>query len=109
MFIKNNESFICTHCGKEVDKHPSSSRNHCPYCLWSQHVDIAPGDRNNDCQGMMKPIGIEIKNGETNILFECTSCKAVRRNIIAPDDNEHVIIQLSQKPIKNVQYEKIGK
>ena len=37
-----------------------SCRNHCPNCLYSKHVDKNPGDRQEDCHGMLEPIGIEI-------------------------------------------------
>ena len=39
-FVKNDEEFICDNCGKRVPKLGYSSRNHCPYCLHSKHVDI---------------------------------------------------------------------
>ena len=29
--------------------------NHCPRCLYSKHVDINPGDRAEQCDGMMEP------------------------------------------------------
>ena len=44
-FTKNDNGFICAHCGKEVEPLGYTSRNHCPFCLWSLHVDINPGDR----------------------------------------------------------------
>jgi len=34
-----------------------TARDHCPYCLYSKHLDIFPGDRKNECKGLMKPIG----------------------------------------------------
>ena len=43
-FAKNDEGFFCAHCGKWVPPLGYSSRNHCPFCLWSLHVDINPGD-----------------------------------------------------------------
>ena len=58
-FYKSDESFICENCGKEVEKLNYTSRDHCPYCLYSKHVDINPGDRMNTCKGLLKPIGIE--------------------------------------------------
>ena len=46
-----NESFICKVCGRLVVPNGAGSdhRNHCPYCLSSQHLDIEPGDREADC------------------------------------------------------------
>lgn len=44
-FFVRDESFICEHCHKKVEKLGYTSRDHCPYCLYSKHVDITPGDR----------------------------------------------------------------
>ena len=40
-------SFRCHHCRADVpeDAPGTRNRNHCPFCLWSRHVDIEPGDR----------------------------------------------------------------
>lgn len=43
-----NENFICENCNKEVLKSEYTARDHCPYCLYSKHVDINPGDRLKD-------------------------------------------------------------
>ena len=53
-----NETFVCKVCGKTVVPTGAGSdhRNHCPYCLSSQHLDNEPGDRAADCGGVMKPI-----------------------------------------------------
>ena len=59
VFNELDEGFICENCGKNVNKLVYSSRDHCPYCLYSKHVDINPGDRANKCEGLLKPIGIE--------------------------------------------------
>ena len=54
-----DEDFICEYCGKEVKKLKYTARDHCPFCLFSKHVDINPGDRRNLCKGLLQPIGIE--------------------------------------------------
>ena len=59
-FQKNKEDFVCQNCGFKVKG--TGYTNHCPNCLWSKHVDIYPGDRKNNCGGLMKPIKIEVKN-----------------------------------------------
>ena len=41
-FTKNDDTFICKNCGLEVKPLGYSSRNHCPRCLCSLHVDINP-------------------------------------------------------------------
>lgn len=97
LFQKNNGSFVCKNCGKEVSKHPSSSRDHCNYCLYSLHVDINPGDRANNCLGLMRPVGLDIRNGKTQIVYECQKCNKRHKNIVAPDDNQELIISLSSK------------
>ena len=58
-FTMKDENFICDNCGMEVKKLNYTARDHCPYCLYSKHVDIMPGDRLNNCHGLLKPIGLE--------------------------------------------------
>lgn len=100
MFIENNQSFTCVVCGREVVKHPTSSRNHCNWCLTSLHVDIEPGDRKNTCKGVMAPIGLEIKSGKTQIVYRCETCGKVGKNITAEDDNKELLIELSSRIIE---------
>ena len=47
-----DEEFECINCGELVSKLEYSARDHCPYCLYSIHIDINPGDRANDCKGL---------------------------------------------------------
>ena len=61
MFEKKDEEFICVNCNKKVEKLEYTSRDHCPYCLYSLHVDITPGDRLNSCRGKLEPIYLEQK------------------------------------------------
>ena len=92
-FIKNDEEFICDNCGKKVPKLSYSSRNHCPYCLHSKHLDIKPGDRMEECHGDLEPIGLEIdgKKGYV-IIFKCKKCGAIRKNKAGKDDKMDLII-----------------
>ena len=78
VFTEIDEEFICEHCGKKVEKLGYSCRNHCNHCLYSKHVDKNPGDRQEECHGLLKPIGVEIS-----------------RNKSAKDDNMDLIIKLS--------------
>ena len=80
-FTKNDSAFTCANCGKEVLPMGTSSRNHCPFCLWSLHVDINPGDRANPCRGQMEPIRVEpdAKKGYV-ILHQCKTCGEIHRN-----------------------------
>lgn len=94
-FTKVDEPFICQNCGKQV--FPSiegSCRNHCPNCLYSNHLDINPGDRKSMCKGLMKPIDIELKHGKYRILHKCLKCGFQRWNKSAQDDK---IIEFYEK------------
>ena len=94
-FSENDEGFICENCGKSVGKLIYSSRDHCNYCLYSKHVDIMPGDRLNNCMGLLKPIGIERFKDTYKIVYKCEKCNKIHKNIIAKDDNYDEIISLS--------------
>ena len=90
-----DENFICENCGKEVKKLGYTARDHCPYCLYSKHVDINPGDRLNPCAGLLKPISIEKFKDSFKIIYKCTKCNELHKNIMANDDNMDLIIELS--------------
>ena len=79
-FSKNDSGFICVHCGKKVEPLGYSSRNHCPFCLWSIHVDENPGDRACGCMAPMEPVFAlpDPKKGYV-IVHKCTKCGAIRR------------------------------
>jgi Zn finger protein HypA/HybF involved in hydrogenase expression len=94
-FHELDEGFICENCHKEVKPLYYSSRDHCPFCLYSKHVDINPGDRLNTCQGLLVPIGIEKYKDTFKILYECNTCKQKHKNIIAKDDDMNEIINIS--------------
>lgn len=96
LFTEIDEEFICEYCGNKVPKLKYSCRNHCNKCLYSKHVDINPGDRKEECKGLLKPIGVEInsKKGYV-IIYKCQQCGAIRKNKAAKDDNIDLIIKLS--------------
>lgn len=94
-FTMKNEEFVCSNCHKEVPKSNYTARDHCPYCLYSIHIDNLPGDRSNNCRGMMRPIGIEKFKNTYKIIYECEKCKKIHKNIMHDDDNMELIIQLS--------------
>ena len=103
-FTHINESFACENCGKKVPPLARGCRNHCPYCLYSKHVDINPGDRANDCHGKLKPVGYEL-SGKKGIMieYECESCGGKSRNRAATEDSVQsdsmeVILSLSKDP-----------
>ena len=96
LFTEIDEEFVCINCGKHVPKLGYSCRNHCPFCLHSLHVDVNPGDRAEECKGLLEPIGIEINNKKGYvIIFKCKKCGAIRKNKAAKDDNMDLIIKLS--------------
>ena len=91
-----DEEFICQNCGKKVHKLGYTSRDHCNNCLYSLHVDIMPGDRQNTCRGILKPIGIEKYRDTFKIIYQCEKCHQLHKNIMAQDDNMEKIIELSK-------------
>ncbi len=100
--IAANEGFKCANCKRIVE--PATEgvcRNHCPFCLHSLHVDLdVPGDRANECRGLMAPIGMENnKKKGTRILHMCKSCGQKSYNRTAPDDDWNLICELSRRPI----------
>ena len=90
-----DEGFICENCNKEVQKLNYTARDHCPFCLYSKHVDINPGDRQNKCLGLLKPVSIEKYKNTYKIIYKCLKCGELHRNIMASDDDFDKIIELS--------------
>lgn len=94
-FKRTIEDFICSNCGFFVKG--NGYTNHCPKCLWSRHVDINPGDRNEKCQGMMEPVGVEMRKGKYFILQRCLGCGFERFNNVGEDDSFDAIISIGKK------------
>ncbi len=79
------------------------NRNHCPYCLWSRHVDLLKaGDRLSACKAGMEPVGLTVKqrqnkygngnDGELMLIHRCWQCGKLSINRIAADDlAEHLL------------------
>ena len=101
--------FKCGHCHAIVSSaHILSgvnNRNHCPYCLWSCHLDLyAAGDRLSACKGQMKPIGLTMKlgrnkyrlesRGELMLIHQCVDCGVLSINRIAADDDADTVIAI---------------
>lgn len=99
-FTMRDESFICENCNKEVEKLNYTARDHCPYCLYSKHVDIMPGDRLNECKGLLKPIAIEKFKDTYKIVYKCNKCNEIHKNIMATDDDMNIIIELTKETPK---------
>lgn len=104
-YYKNHpcdETFICKNCGRTVvpEGAGSNHRNHCPYCLYSQHLDNEPGDRSADCGGIMEPVAVWVrKNGEWAVIHRCRICGAMSSNRIAADDNPMKLMSIAMRPV----------
>ncbi|MEK7653436.1 MAG: RNHCP domain-containing protein [Patescibacteria group bacterium] len=94
-FIKKKENFICEHCGREVKG--TGYTNHCPNCLWSKHVDVSPGDRAEECGGLMKPVDFYLKKQEWVVVHECEKCGERRRNVLSDEDNFDEAVRLKKE------------
>lgn len=91
----------------------TKNRNHCPFCLYSLHVDdkIA-GDRKSKCRGEMQPIGLTFKKegtdkygkerqGEIMLVHECNKCGKININRLAGDDEPKKIMKIFQNSKNN--------
>ncbi len=106
--------FRCTHCHTIVSSaHVLSgvnNRNHCPYCLWSCHLDLfSAGDRLSACKMPMKPVGLTLKQsrnkyqreprGELMLIHECTDCQMLSINRIAADDDSATVLAVFESSL----------
>ena len=106
--------FRCSNCQAFVSTahlvSAVNNRNHCPYCLWSSHLDLfAAGDRLSACKARMRPIGLSMKKGrnkyqcqargELMLIHECMECRALSINRIAADDDSATIIAVFRESL----------
>lgn len=103
-----NPDFRCMHCDTYVSAWSAQAgvrhRNHCPYCLWSRHLDLyAAGDRLSACKAPMEPVGLTFKrqrkkygrgSGELMLVHRCMGCGALSINRIAADDLGEVVLDV---------------
>ena len=69
----------------------------------SKHVDKNPGDREEECHGILEPVGLEINNKKGYVIvFRCKKCGAIRKNKAAKDDNMDLIIKLSSGELPTI-------
>jgi DNA-directed RNA polymerase subunit RPC12/RpoP len=93
-----NTGFICENCGREVLPVRTGYRNHCPYCLFSKHVDNEPGDRLSECGGPMAPKSARLTpNKGVQILHKCRACGFTRFNMANEDDDYDMLVDLTFK------------
>ena len=88
-----NVGFACANCAAVVAPLQNGSyRNHCPFCLFSLHVDARPGDRASSCGGLMEPLAVDYRSPKGfMVVHRCLACGLTRRNRAAPDDVEAMI------------------
>lgn len=108
---KNKKGFRCNYCRGWVTILGfigTHHRNHCPFCLWSKHVDLEKaGDRKASCAAGMEPVGLTLKQagldkygrprkGELMLIHYCTNkaCGKISINRIAADDNSESILRV---------------
>ena len=94
-FQRHIENFTCGNCRSPVQG--NGYTNHCPECLWSQHVDVNPGDRAERCRGLMEPVGVTLKRGDYILIHRCTECSIIKRNKAAKNDRFDVLLSLGGK------------
>ena len=107
--IDINRDFKCQHCSAYVSTSRLlagvANRNHCPYCLWSRHLDLfEAGDRLAACKAPMRPVGLTMKNSrnkyarigssELMLVHLCTDCECISINRIAADDVPQAIMEV---------------
>ena len=95
-FTKTKEDFTCEHC--HVTVQGSGYTNHCPKCLWSKHVDVDPGDRTEECQGLMRPVRVEGTVQEYVLVHRCETCGMERRNKTSSQDSVDALVALAASP-----------
>ncbi len=90
----SQSSFVCQHCLRKIPlvAPGTRNRNHCPFCLYSLHVDVETGDRQAVCKGLMPAVGKLYKpDGEEVLVHKCAKCSLVRKNRIAGDDSFELV------------------
>jgi hypothetical protein len=106
--------FNCGHCRHPVSADPFLSgvnnRNHCPYCLYSRHLDLyEAGDRLSACKSLMGPVGLTLKRtrkkygpgrGELMLVHQCVECGKLSINRIAADDNVDAALAVYENSIR---------
>jgi len=115
MTFKTKRGFECSYCRQWVDAEKfigTRFRNHCPFCLWSKHVDKQKsGDQRSFCHGLMEPIGLTFKKegfdkygkprqGELMIIHQCHDCRQTSINRIAADDKPEMILKIFEESKK---------
>ena len=107
LFTKKDDEFVCQNCGYNVPKLKYTSRDHCPKCLCSLHIDINPGDRANDCKGLLVPHSCtpSAKKGYV-ITYKCTKCGKFHNTKSADDDSKEALFTVMNGSYNENNYKK---
>lgn len=120
---EKDNGFRCINCKSFVTKDEyigTKHRNHCPFCLYSMHVDLnSPGDRKSICKSKMEPIALTVKKegedkygeervGELMLVHRCCNeeCQKISINRIAGDDDAQSILKVYTDSLKLDETEK---
>ena len=117
--IDINSDFKCVHCRSFVSASTwvagVQNRNHCPYCLWSRHLDLfEAGDRLAACKAPMRPVGLTLKrsrnkyalapSGELMLVHQCSDCSHISINRIAADDVPEAVIEVFEASLSEPEW-----
>jgi hypothetical protein len=108
-----DSAFRCANCRQMVfasEAMGTAHRNHCPWCLWSLHVDAKPGNRASLCRARMEPVGLTFRHGgidrygrekagDVMLVHLCTGCAAVNINRIAADDLSDNVLTVFERSL----------
>ena len=60
-----------------------------------------PGDRAEECGGMMEPIRIEGVTGRYILIHRCIVCAVERRNKVAAEDDMNVVVGMAKNSLRS--------
>jgi hypothetical protein len=101
-FTRKIEDFVCENCKTKVKG--NGYTNHCPNCLFSKHVDNYPGDRENPCGGIMKPVSVEYVKGKYYIRHMCEKCGVKAKCKSVEGDSINALVKLSESLVDSVEF-----
>jgi ribosomal protein L37E len=94
-FQRRRENFVCERCGMSVVG--DGYTDHCPACLWGKHVDIFPGDRLEECHGLLKPIAFVQKKSSGVLEYQCQRCGEAMNNRLGDSDSRETLVTLAKE------------
>lgn len=100
--VQRTKTFDCVRCGltvSELGPH-DRTRNHCPSCLHSRHIQDHIEGGPSDCRSRMTPISIAVlRNGDWMVIHRCTRCDELTSSPICPDDNQLILMRMAVRPL----------